>query len=157
MIGTLAADLRYSFRVLRRTPSFAFAVVAVLALGIGANTAIFSIVNSVLLRPLPFDDPAKLVRVFHIPPQATFPGMPRFSVSAANYYDWKRSARAFDGMAVYRFRQFTLSGGEEARSVLAGAVDPDFFEVVRAQPSLGRTFRPEEDTPARGHVAILSD
>jgi putative ABC transport system permease protein len=157
MLRTLIADFRYGIRILTRTPAFTLAVVGVLALGLGANTAMFSIVNAVLLRSLPFQEPERIVRLFHEPPQAAFPGIHRFSVSAANYYDWKRTAHAFDGMAVYRFRQFTLSGGGEARSVVAGAVDPDFFEVVRAQPSLGRTFRPEEDSPARGHVAILSD
>jgi putative ABC transport system permease protein len=157
MIRTLAADLRYSLRVLRRTPSFALAVVAVLALGIGANTAIFSIVNTVLLRPLPFEQPDTLVRLFHVPPQATFPGMPRFSVSAANFYDWKRDARLFDGMALYRFRPFTITGGGRAEAVVAGAVGDGFFEVLRARPLLGRVFLPEEDTPGRGHVVVLSN
>ena len=157
MLRTLVADVRYGIRILARTPAFTLAVVGVLALGLGANTAMFSIVNAVLLRSLPFEEPERVVRLFHEPPQSAFPGIHRFSVSAANYYDWKRAARSFDGMAVYRFRQFTLSGGGEPRSVVAGAVDPEFFEVVRAQPSLGRTFRPDEDAPARGHVAILSD
>src|SRR3954452_15666928 len=127
---TLFADFRYALRVLKRTPSFAVAVVAVLALGIGANTAIFSIVNSVLLRPLPFDQPDRLVRLFHVPPQATFPGMPRFSVSAANFYDWKRDARSFEGMALYRFRPFTLTGGGRAEAVVAGAGGEGFFDIV---------------------------
>ena len=111
---TIAADLKYAVRVLLRTPSFAIAVIGVLALGIGANTAIFSIVNAVLLRPLPFDDPARLVRIFHVPPQDAFPGMPTFSVSPANFYDWQRSARLFEGMAIYRFRPFILTGGSSA-------------------------------------------
>jgi hypothetical protein len=85
MLRTLAADIRYAIRVLLRAPSFALAVIFVLALGIGANTAIFSIVNTVLLRPLPFREPYRLVRLYHIPPQTTFPGMSRFSVSAANF------------------------------------------------------------------------
>src|SRR6185295_17385631 len=154
---TLLADFRYALRVLGRAPSFAIAVVAVLAVGIGANTAIFSIVNAVLLRPLPFEAPDRLVRLFHIPPQSAFPGMPTFSVSPANFYDWKRDARLFDGMAIYRFRQFTLTGGANAEAVVAGAVGADFFQVVRARPALGRVFRADEDSPAGGHVAILSD
>ena len=156
MIRTLAADFRYSLRTLLRAPSFAIAVTAVLALGIGANTAIFSIVNTVLLRPLPFDQPDQLVRLFHVPPQATFPGMPIFAVSAANFYDWQRDARSFEKMALYRFRFFTLTGAGSARALVAGAVEDGFFDVVRAKPMLGRVFLPEEDTPGRGHVVMAS-
>ena len=100
MLRTLAADFRYSCRVLPRAPSFSLAVVAVLALGIGANTAIFSIVNTVLLRPLPIEQSDRVVRIFHIPPQSAFPGMTRFAVSPANYYDWRRAAQSFELMAI---------------------------------------------------------
>ncbi|CAN5712384.1 ABC transporter permease [soil metagenome] len=154
---TIAADLNYAARVLRRAPSFALAVIGVLALGIGANTAIFSIVNAVLLRPLPFEDPDRLVRIFHVPPQDAFPGMPTFAVSPANFYDWNRSARLLEGMAIYRFRPFVLSGGSSVEEVVAGAVGADFFEVLRARPALGRTFLPEEDAPGKGRVVLLSD
>jgi putative ABC transport system permease protein len=157
MLRTAIADVRYSSRVLLRAPSFTLAVIAVLALGIGANTAIFSIVNTVLLRPLPFDEPERLVRLFHVPPQATFPGMPRFSVSAANFYDWQRDARSYERMALYRFRPFTLTGGGVGEAVVAGAVGDGFFETLHAKPLLGRVFLSEEDTPARGHVVILSN
>jgi len=153
---TLFADLRYSARVLARTPSFTLAVVAVLALGIGANAAIFSIANSVLLRPLPFADPDRLVRVFHIPPQATFPGMARFSVSPANFYDWQRDATAFERMAIYQFRSLRLTGRGTPQTILAGAVGENFFEIVDAQPARGRIFRPDEDRPGREHVVIVS-
>ena len=154
---TLMADVRYASRVLFRAPSFTIAVVAVLALGIGANTAIFSIVNAVLLRPLPFDEPAQVVRLFHVPPQDAFPGMPRFAVSPANFYDWKRDAKLFDSMAIYRFREFRLTGGGNARSVVSAAVGADFFHVLRGEPALGRVFLSEEDSPGRSRVVILSD
>jgi predicted permease len=157
IVRTLLADFQYALRVLSRAPSFALAVVAVLALGIGANTAIFTIVNAVLLRPLPFEHPDGIVRLFHVPPQDAFPGMPTFSVSPANFYDWKRDARLFDGMAIYRFRQFALTGGGQAKAIIAGAVGADFFEVLGARPALGRVFLPEEDRPGRSHVVILSD
>src|SRR5581483_8892343 len=157
MMRTLIADLRYALRTTLRTPSFAAAVVAVLALGIGANTAIFGIVNAVLLRPLPYEEPDRLVRIFHVPPQAAFPGMRRFSVSPANFYDWKQQARLFDGMAIYTLRQFTLTGMGAPESVLAGGVGADFFDVVRARPALGRLFRPDEDSPDRKRVVVLSD
>ena len=157
MVRTLAADLRFAVRVLLRAPSFSVAVVLVLALGIGANAAIFSIVNAVLLRPLPFDEPDRLVRLFHVPPQVTFPGSPRFSVSPANFYDWQRQAQSFEAMSLYRFRPFVLTGGGNAESVVAGAVGKEFFSIVRSTPLLGRVFLPEEDTPARGHVVIVSE
>ncbi len=154
---TLLADIRYSLRVLARAPSFALSVIAVLALGIGANTAIFSIVNGVLLRPLPFERADQIVRLYHVPPQETFPGMPTFSVSPANFYDWKRDARLFDGMAIYRFRQFAVTGDGQAKAIIAGAVGADFFDVVGVQPALGRVFHDEEDSPGRSRVVMLSD
>ena len=154
---TVVADFRYALRVLSRAPSFAIAVVAVLALGIGANTAIFTIVNAVLIRPLPFDRADELVRLFHEPPQNAFPGIHRFSVSPANFYDWKQDARAFDTMAIYRFRQFTLTGAGEPQAIVAGAVGAGFFRVVRTPPLLGRVFLDEEDSPSHSHVAVLSE
>jgi predicted permease len=153
---TVLSDCRHAFRVFRRAPSFAIAVVAVLALGIGANTAIFSIVNAVLLRPLPFEEPDQLVRLFHIPPQATFPGMPTFSLSPANFLDWKRDAMSFDGLAAYNFRQLTLTGSGNAEALRVAVVGPGFFSIVRTQPALGRTFLPEEYT-ATARVLVISD
>jgi putative ABC transport system permease protein len=94
-IRTVFADLRYAFRVMSRTPSFALAVVSVLALGIGANTAIFSIVNAVLLRPLPFEEPERLVRIHTVPPGGT-----PDDLSPGKFYDWQRSAQSFEGMAM---------------------------------------------------------
>src|SRR5436190_7375656 len=128
---TFMADVRYAVRTLQRTPSFALAVVAVLALGIGANTAIFSILNAVLLRPLPFPEPDRIVRLFHVPPPATFPGMERFSLSPANFYDWQKDARSFEGMAMYRGRSFTLTGTGTPRAIFAGAVGAGFFDILR--------------------------
>jgi putative ABC transport system permease protein len=154
-MSTLLADVRYAFRVLGRSPSFAITVAAVLALGIGANTAIFSILNAVLLRPLPLVEPERVVRLFHVPPQATFPGMSTFSLSPANFYDWQRQARAFEGMAMYRGRGFALTGSGSPRAILAAAVGAGFFEILRAQPADGRVFRPDEDAPG-SRVVIVS-
>jgi len=156
-VWTIVEDLRYGVRMLRRAPALAVAVIGVLALGIGANTAIFSMVNSVLLRPLPFHDSDRLVRLFHVPPQDAFPGMKTFSVSPANFYDWKHDAQSFDGMAIYRSSQFVLTGGDTAEAVIAAAVGGDFFEVVGTQPLFGRVFFPEEDSPGRNHVVVLSE
>jgi putative ABC transport system permease protein len=154
---TLLSDVRHALGVFARAPSFALAVVAVLALGIGANTAIFSIVNSVLLRPLPFDDADRLVRLFHTPPQTSFPGMKRFSVSPGNFLDWKRDSRAFDGMAAYNARALTLTGTGEPEMVIAGRMGEGFFQIARGRPALGRVFLPEEHMPGRDRVVILSD
>jgi putative ABC transport system permease protein len=154
-MSTLLADIRYAFRVLGRSPSFAVTVAAVLALGIGANTAIFSILNAVLLRPLTFAEPDRVMRLYHVPPQATFPGMKTFSLSPANFYDWQREARAFEGMAMYGGRGFALTGSGSPRAVVAAAVGAGFFEILRAQPAQGRVFRPEEDA-AGSRVVIVS-
>ncbi len=157
MVRTFMADARYALRVLYRVPSFAISVIAVLSLGIGANTAIFSIVNTVLLRPLSYDNSDRLVRIFHTPPQSTFPGIMRFSVSPANFYDWQHAARTFEGMAIYGYRQFNLTGGSKAESIMAGAVGAGFFDVVRTPPALGRVFLADEDSPAKSHVVVISD
>ena len=117
---TSLSDVRHALRVFLRAPSFALAVVAVLALGIGANTAIFSIVNAVLLRPLPFDEPERLVRLYHTPPQTTFPGMATFSLSPANFLDWQRDSTSFDAMAAYRFRAVHADGQRQRRGAARG-------------------------------------
>jgi predicted permease len=152
---TLLADLRYAVRLLFRTPSFSIAVVCVLALGIGANTTIFSVVNAVLLRPLPFEEPDRLVRIFTRTPDGRL-----FELSPGKFYDWQRDVRAFEGMAMYQccgFRELALSGAGGARTVRATTVSAGFFEIVRARPALGRVFRQEDDTPTGRHVVVLSD
>ena len=138
-----------------RAPSFAIAVVSVLALGIGASTAIFGIVNAVLLRPLPFAEPDRLVRIF-----TTTPGGGPFELSPGKFYSWQHDARSFEGMALYPccgVKEFALTGAGAARSVTVTPVGAGFFEIVRARPALGRVFRREEDTPGGKHVVVLSD
>ncbi|HEY2435225.1 MAG TPA: ADOP family duplicated permease [Vicinamibacterales bacterium] len=157
LMRTLLTDLRLACRVFRRAPSFALAVVSVLALGIGANVGIFSLVNAVLLRPLPFAEPERLVRLFHVPPQSAFPGMTTFSLSPANFLDWQRDSRSFAAMAAYGFRQFTIAGDSGPEAIRAVRAGPGFFTIVGTQPQLGRTFLPEEFDPARAQVVILSD
>ena len=151
----LFSDMRFSLRTLRRNQAFSAGAIVVLALGIGANTAIFSVVNAVLLRPLPFDDPSRIMQVWHVPPAKSFPGMTKFSVSPANYLDWRSQSSSFEQMAAYGFRSFTVGGKERPEAIQAAAVASDFFALLRVAPVLGRTFTPDEDRPGEGHVVVL--
>lgn len=155
LLRNLLSDLRFSLRTLRRSPAFSAAAVVVLALGIGANTAIFSVVNAVLLRPLPFDDPSRIMQVWHVPPAQSFPGLTRFAVSPANYLDWRSQSSSFEEMAAYGFRSFTVGGSERPEAIQAGAVASDFFPLLRMRPLLGRTFMPDEDRPGQDKVVVL--
>src|SRR4029077_18322636 len=130
-----------------RNPGFAIGAILVLALGIGANTAIFSIVNAAMLRPLPFADPDRLVQLWHIPPAKSFPGLTLFSVSPANYLDWKAQSTSFDSMSIYGFRGLPFGGSDRPALIEAAAAPPDFFTVLRAKPLLGRTFTAADDHP----------
>src|SRR5437016_4320271 len=149
-------DFRYAVRQLRKSPGFAAVAVITLALGMGANTAIFSVVNGVLLRPLLFEDPDRLVRIWHTPPQASFPGITRFTVSPANFLDWQNQNHVFEHMAIYGFRALTLTGGDKAEQVTASPVSAAFFDTVGVKPMLGRVLLREEDEPGRSHVVVLS-
>jgi len=155
-MGNLLQDFRYSFRGLVKSPGFAIVALLVLALGIGANTAIFSVVNAVLLRPLPYPDANRLVRIWHVPPPASFPGMTTFSVSAANYIDWEKENHVFQNMSIFSFRTFDLTGTDHPEQLAAAAVSSQFFSVLGIQPILGRTFTPDEDQQGHGNVVILS-
>jgi putative ABC transport system permease protein len=153
----LIQDFRYAMRQLRKGPGFAAVAVITLALGIGANTAIFSVVNGVLLRPLAFKNADRLVRIWHVPPEKSFPGIKTFSVSAANYLDWKKQNDVFEKTAIYHYGGFTLTAGDHAESVDSTGVSGDFFATLGVQPTLGRTFTEEEDTPGKSHVVVLSN
>ncbi|HEY1677773.1 MAG TPA: ABC transporter permease [Candidatus Sulfotelmatobacter sp.] len=155
MIGRFH-DFRFAVRRLVKSPGFTLVAVLTLGLGIGANTAIFSVVNGVLLRPLPFQEPDRLVRVWHIPPSKSFPGMTEFAVSAANYVDWQRQNRVFERMAIYSYRGFTLTGVDKPERIDATAVSADFFGTLGVRPMLGRIFSADEDQPGRSNVVLLS-
>ena len=155
-VQTTLQDLRYALRGYRRSPGFAAAALLVLALGIGANAAIFTVVNAALLEPLPFTQPDRLVAVWHTPPPASFPGMTQFAVSAANYLDWQREQHVFERMSVQHFRTFALSsGGGEPEQVRGQGVSHGFFHVLGVTPLLGRSFVPDEDRPGADRVVIL--
>ena len=153
---TLTKDILYGLRQLRKRPGFTAIAVITLALGIGANTAIFSVVNAVLLRPLPFKEPDRLVRVWHTPPAKSFPGMPTFAVSAANFIDWQRDNHVFERMAILNYHGLTLTGVSQPQQVDACAVGAGFFETLGVAPMLGRVFSPEEDQPGHTNEVIVS-
>src|SRR5215217_2079980 len=141
-MDTLLQDIRYSIRVLLKSPGFTAVALLTLALGIGANTAIFSVVNAVLLRPLPYEESEKLVFITERSP--VLEGM---SVAYPNYLDWREQNSVFDSLGVYRRQSFNLTGGGEPERLVGGEVSADVFTALRTNPILGRTFLAEEDRP----------
>lgn len=152
----LAQSLKFALRLLWKNPGFTAAAIIVMALGIGANTAIFSVVNAVLLRPLPYKDPARLVQLWHVPPQASFPGMTTFAVSPANFLDWQRQNEVFEKTALVGGRGFNLTGTGRPEALHASTVTDGFFDVFGVKPIWGRTFLPEEDQAGKNREVVLS-
>ncbi len=153
VIENLWQDVRFGARMLRRSPGFTIAAVVALALGIGANTAIFSVVNTVLLRPLPYKDPDRLVMVWE---DGSPQGFPRNSVSAANYIDWHAQNQVFEDMAVIGRMNFNLTGSGEPERIDGRRVSASFFTLLGTNPLMGRTFTPDEDKEGANRVIILS-
>lgn len=152
-MGTLWQDIRYGFRMLSRNPGFSTVVVFVLALGIGANSAIFSVVNTVVLRPLSFPNPNRLVMIWETPSQ----GFSRHLVSHANYLDWREQNRVFEDMALFAECEGNLIDAEGEGSILRGvAVSSGFFPLLHVKAFLGRGFLPEEDHEGNERVMVLS-
>lgn len=150
---TLLKDFRYGIRSLLKRPGFTAIAVITLALGIGANTAIFSLVNAVLLRSLPFADPDRLVMIWE---DASFAGFPRNTPAPANYLDWKTQGQSFADMAAQDMRSFNLTGDGEPEKVEAFGVTANFFPLLGIKPVVGRVFTNEEDTPGANKVAIIN-
>jgi predicted permease len=155
-IETTWRDIRFGVRALVHSPIFTVVTVLSLALGIGANTAIFSVVNGLLLRPLPYPESEQIVDVWHTPPQQSFPGLDRFSVSPANYLDWKAQSNAFEQMAIYTYTGLSLSTSNDPLPLIGAAVSSDFFSVLRTNAMQGRTFTPDEEQPGRDQVVVIS-
>jgi predicted permease len=153
MLETLLQDIRYGARVLGRNKSFTAAAVLTLALGVGANSAIFSVVNSVLLRPLPFDEPERLVRVYE---KRLKLGRTRNVVSAPDFLDWRAQNKVFDSVSAYTGWSTALTGGDEPRQVTGTVASADLFRVLRAAPMMGRVFGDEEDRPGAARVVVIS-
>ncbi len=152
-MGAMSQDLQYGFRMFTRKPGFTLIVIISLALGIGANTAIFSLVNAVLMRPLPFQDPEKIVMVWE---DASFVGFPVNTPSPANYADWKSQSHSFSDMAALREDSFNLTGNAEPLKVPAYQVTGNFFQLMGVKPIHGRMFSAQEDKPGANNVAIIS-
>ena len=140
----LLQDLRYALRQLRKSPAFAAVAVLTLALGIGANTAIFSVVDGVLLKALPYKEPGRLVRVWHVPPAKSFPGIYYSIFSAANFLDWQSQNHVFDAMTIHSYRSFTVTGSDKPQQVDACAVSSTFFSLLGVEPLFGRALLPKE-------------
>jgi predicted permease len=153
-IESLLQDLRFGLRMLRKTPGVTAVVVVTLALGIGANTTIFTVVNSVLLLPLPFPNPDRLVTMWMILPPNY--GIAKGAVSVPDLKDWQNQNQLFDGITAYQFGSFNLRGEENPERVVGAYVTPNFFDVMSLRPILGRGFLPSEDVKGRDHVAVLS-
>jgi len=145
-------DLRFAFRLLRKSPGFTFIAVLTLALGIGANTAIFTVFDALLLKPLPFPKPEQLVRLYN-----TVPQLDKAPISPAKFLDWQQQNRVFQEIAAYVGKDFTVLGGNAPERLFGTRVSADFFKLLGVQPSLGRTFRGEEDEYGRNQVVILSN
>ena len=154
-MDTLIRDLRYALRTLRKTPSFTFFAVLTLALGIGATSTIFSVVNTVLLSPLPYREPAGIVSVYESNPRD---GTDAFPVAPANFLDWRRDNRVFSAIAANRNQAMNLTGrNAEPERLFGAAVTASYFDVLGMAPRLGRAFTMEEDAPNGPRAVVLSD
>jgi len=149
----LLQDLRYAARILRKSPAFTAAAVLTLALSIGANTAIFSVVNAVLLRPLPFRNPDRLVMVWE---DLAFMGFPQNTPAPANFVDWKYRNHVFEDMAAMHGNLMNLTGDGQPEEVEVKIVTANFFPLMGIRPVVGRTFLPEEDRAGGPRVILLS-
>jgi putative ABC transport system permease protein len=148
---TLMKDLRYAGRMLAKGRMVTAIAILALTLGIGANTAIFSVINAVLIKPLPYPRPEQLVRIYEKSPQ-----FEQMSVSYPNFLDWQRESRTFERMAVYRHQQFNITGNAEPERVRGRLVSADFLSTLGVQPAMGRDLRAEDDRAGAGPVVLLS-
>src|SRR6266576_1887612 len=153
LVSDLWRDLRYGLRMLAKNPGFTIVAVIALALGIGANSAIFSVVNTVLLRPLPYKNPERLVMVWE---ENSKQGFPRDTPSPANFIDWRDQNHVFESMAAIVEASFNLTGAGDPERIDGHGVSAGLFSLLGVEPQLGRAFRPEEDKPGGSHVVIIS-
>ncbi|HEV7904511.1 MAG TPA: ABC transporter permease, partial [Pyrinomonadaceae bacterium] len=151
---TLLQDVRYGARMLWKNPGFTFIAVVTLALGIGANTAIFSLVSAVLVKPLNYHEPERLVMVWESEQANT---LAQDTPAVGNYADWKTQNQVFEDMAAIEWRNLNLTGdGGEPERLMAFGVSANFFPLLGASPAQGRNFLPEEDKPGAPKVVVIS-
>jgi len=151
-VDTLIQDIRYTFRAMKRDRAFALVAILTLALGIGANTAIFTVVDGVLLKPLPYPDPDRLLTLWE---HSQADGL-KTIVAPANFYDWRQQSRSFARMAaIDPYPDFILDGSSGAQRLSGAEVSTDFFSLLGTRMELGRDFFPEEDRPGSNYVVIL--
>jgi predicted permease len=149
----LVQDVRFAFRLLVRTPLLTGAIVTSLALGIGIASSVFSLLRAVVLRPLAYDAPDELVQVFETGPR---PGGEADWVAYPNFRDWQRESRVFDGLAAYRYALVNFATRQSAESMIGLETTDELFQVLRARPALGRTFRSGDDAPGAERIAVVS-
>ena len=147
-------DLRYCLRTLRKNPGFAAMAVLTLALGIGANTAIFSVVSGILLKPLPFEDPDRLVALYN---QFLALNLKYASTSVADFYDYRQLKHIFEEVATINGMNFNLTGGEQVERIPGAAVSASLFPMLGTKPLIGRLFTEDDDQPGHDNVVILDE
>jgi putative ABC transport system permease protein len=152
-MDTFFKDIRYGIRGLMKRPSLTIIAIITLAVGIGANSAIFSFVNALLLKPLPFPELDRVVAIWEKLPSR---GVERNEAAVANYLDWRKQNNSFEQIGVYRWWSTNLTGVEPPERVQGFLVSANFFEIIGVRPMLGRGFMPDEDQPGKDPVAILS-
>ncbi len=155
-LESLMRDVRFGVRSLVRTPGFTAAAIVILGLGIGANSAIFTVVNAVILRPLPFADADRIMRLWQTPPPALFPGEGTFPLSPANFIDWETQTQSFQHMAIYRGGRQTLTGQGRPEAVLALRGSADFLPILGLTPLRGRFFSKDDDRAGGPRTVLLA-
>jgi predicted permease len=157
LLDDLAQDVRYGLRSLRRQPAFTFVTVLTLALGIGACTAIFSLVNAVLLRSLPYGDPSRLAYIFTPNPNIKgLPGPEVFGPSNADFFDIQAQSHSFESMTFFNQKVYNLNAGEQPQRVGAALIDNNFFGTLGVAPLIGRDFNNQDAEPGNNHVVVIN-